>query len=165
MTLLSDILIIGIGSDYGDDRVGLLIAEVLSEQLPTFDTLRLRSPLAVLDHLGNHKQLHIVDACKAGGQPGTITRYDWPIADGIEIRFNGTHDFGLIATLQLAGGIGLLPPKITIWGIEIADQDFPAGFAQPLSPDVARASEILIDQIVGEITATSMTSQEPLPHA
>jgi hydrogenase maturation protease len=165
MTLLSDILIIGIGSDYGDDRAGLVIAEKLSQRLPTCATLRLRSPLAVLDHLSNSKQLLIVDACRGGGPLGTITRYKWPIADEINIRFSGTHDFGLIATLHLADGMGLLPPKVTIWSIEIADQDFRDGFSQPLSPAVARGAELLVDQVVDEITAASSLEIEQLRHA
>ncbi len=165
MTLLSDILIIGIGSDYGDDRAGLVIVEELSQRLPTYATLRLRSPLAVLDHLSNRKQLLIVDACRGTGPPGTIARHDWPVAAGTEIRFCGTHDFDLLATLQLAEGMGLLPPKVTIWSIEIADQNCREGFSQPLSPVVARGAELLINQIVGEITATSIFQKEPLPDA
>jgi len=165
MTFLSDILIVGIGSDFGDDQVGIIIAEKLSEQLPTCATLKLRSPLAVLDHLSNSKQLHIVDACRGGGQPGTITRHDWPIADGTEIRFSGTHDFGLLATLHLAEGMGLLPPKVTIWGIEIEDQDFREGFSQPLTPAVAKGAELLVDQVVNEMMEASIIQKGLLPHA
>jgi hydrogenase maturation protease len=165
MTLLSDIVSIGIGSDYGDDRVGLLIADLLSQRLPTCTTLSLRSPLAVLDHLGKSKQLHIVDASKGAGPPGTITRYEWPIAAGIEIRFSGTHDYGLLATLQLAEAMGLLPPKVTIWSIEIADSDLRQGFSQPLSPAVARGAELLVDQVVNEITTAVSHKIEQLRHA
>lgn len=165
MTLLSDILIIGIGSDYGDDRAGIDIAEVLSERLPTCVTLSLRSPLAMLDHLGNSKQLHIVDACSGAGPPGKITRYVWPIREGIETRFTGTHDFGLIATMQLAEEMGLLPPKVTIWSIEIANQDYLEGFSQPLSAEVAKGAKLLVDQVVNEILAASTLELEQVPHA
>lgn len=165
MSITADTLIIGIGSDYGDDRAGLLIADMLSERLPACAVLRLRSPVAVLDHLGNNKQLHLVDACKGTGTPGTIARNDWPVAADTEIQFSGTHDFGLLATLQLAEGMGLLPPNVTIWSIEIADQDLRQGFSQPLSPEVARGAEMLIDKIVAEITVASIVHKEPLPHA
>lgn len=165
MTLLSEILIVGIGSDFGDDQVGVIVAEKLSERLHACTVLKIRSPLALIDHLGNSKQLHIVDACRAGGQPGTITRYDWPVAQGIESRFSGTHDFGLLATLHLAEGMGLLPQKVAIWSIEIEGQDYREGFSQPLTPAVARGADLLVDQVVNKMMEASIIQKGQLPHA
>ena len=99
--------VVGIGSDFGDDRLGPIVVDQLVDRLvdrsPNVVVRRVRSPLDLLDHLEEIERLHLVDACRGGGaQAGTIRRIDWPAAELSTVQFSGTHDVGLVAALQLA---------------------------------------------------------------
>jgi hydrogenase maturation protease len=183
-------LIVGIGSDFGDDRLGLLVAERLMLELPTSEIRQLRSPLDLLDCLDDFEsspaalspleRLHVIDACRGAGEPGTLFRLDWPVDELASIHFSGTHDFGLWDVLQLAECLQQLPKSVTIWGAEAsepetnylaADDEHTAGQRMSheaflsLTPKVSKAAEILVQQIVFEITGHLQRPKETGSHA
>lgn len=145
-------LIVGLGSDFGDDRLGWIAAERLAEQLPTCRVCRVRAPLDLLDHLDGVERLHVIDACRGAGPAGTIVRRDWPADDIATVRFVGTHDFGLVAALQLAERLQRLPPRVTIWCVEATADAEPPTVASPLSPVVAAVVDDLTLRIAAEET-------------
>lgn len=157
-------LIVGIGSDFGEDRLGPIVVERLSRRLLICDVCRLRSPIDLLDHLANVARLHIVDACCGVGPPGTIARRDWPAADLAAVRFSGTHDFGLVATLQLADRLRMLPPQVTIWAVAVSDDAQLVAMA-PLSSAVSSAAEVLVANIAAEVNGCHAMDEEPIHHA
>ncbi len=142
-------LIAGIGSDYGDDRLGLQIVPMLAARQLCAKVKELRSPAQLLDHLSGVRRLHVIDACQGGGSVGQVARYDWPLIPLEGLRFNGTHDLGLIETLKIAEHLGLLPEECTLWGVEIVgyEPQCPETYRVPLSPPIEQALAQLVDQL------------------
>lgn len=138
-----------LGSDFGDDRLGLWAAEALSERLPTCLVTSLRHPLNLLDDLADVEALHIVDACRGAGPPGTILHWEWPTTAVASVKFSGTHDLNLEACLQLGDALKVLPPFVTLWGVECGTD--PWTFAAEMSPEVAAAAPRLIEQIAAQV--------------
>lgn len=143
-------LVVGIGSDFGDDRLGAIVVEQLTKELRSCDVRFLRAPVDLLDVLESVERLHIVDACRGTGKPGTIVRRDWPMTELASIRFGGTHDVDLLAVLKLAERFQTLPRRVTIWGIQATDGNVPSNFRKLLSPPVAEAVEQVARRIVVE---------------
>jgi hydrogenase maturation protease len=153
-------LIIGIGSDFGDDWLGPFVINKLSARFPSCEVRRLRSPLDLLDYLDDIERLHVVDACRGPGPPGTIIHRDWPSPDLDCVQFSGTHDFGLIATLQLAERLQRLPLHVTIWGVDAAEEESYSLAVRSLSPVVAAAAEVLVKRIAAEVANEKESVEE-----
>jgi hydrogenase maturation protease len=158
-------LIAGVGSDFGDDRLGFIVVERLAGSLPECVLKTFRSPLDLLDHLSDVAVLHLIDACRDGDAPGTILRLDWPGAKFKSVRFCGTHDFDLISTLRLAESLRLLPSRVTIWSIASAESDTDVQPTAALSPVVAAATELLVDMLKSEARARRTAIESVIPHA
>jgi hydrogenase maturation protease len=114
-------LFVGIGSDHGDDRVGWLVADVVS-RLPLLGVAvrSARSPIDLLNWLDGIRWLGVCDACRGEGPIGHWRRWVWPDLDASFGRPSGTHLYGLSDTLRLAAQLGVLPQRVILWGIEIA---------------------------------------------
>jgi hydrogenase maturation protease len=129
-------LFVGIGSSHGDDQAGWLVADRLGLVTGrTTDLIVKRAvvPTDILDWLEGIEHLHLCDACRTESPPGTLHRWEWPITnkavsiegkrslalEAIEsAHHSGSHDWQIPQTLQLAERLGILPPRVTIWGIE-----------------------------------------------
>lgn len=161
----SQTLIVGIGSDFGDDQLGIFVAQQLAAQFPAGNIRVLRSPLNLLDCLEGIERLHVVDACRGEGPAGDIVRFDWPTTDLEEVRFQGTHDFPIVAALHLAERLHRLPPHVTIWAAVVADTTVQHALLAPLSPLAAAAAEALIACLAAEVAGASVTPQASSSHA
>ena len=162
MSIVGRTLVVGVGSDFGDDRLGAVVVERLAALTLPSDLRVVRAPIDLLDHLQEVERLHIVDAYRGAGTPGTIVRRDWPAGDFSTTRFSGTHDFGLVAALQLADQLRSLPRRTTIWSVEASADESSATIGQPLSPAVAAAAEVLIDRIAAEIDRDVVCNEESI---
>jgi len=159
----SDCLVVGVGSPFGDDRLGWIVADELQHRRRSNALVRkASSPADVLDWLPGSDRLLICDACWSPGTIGKILRFDWPDGTLATLRFSGTHDLNLPAVLDLAGRLSLLPSCTTIWSVTIADpvDHLPHDTRQArsfadsdgLSPDLASAIPALVAQIEQEIS-------------
>lgn len=162
MNIVGRTLVAGVGSDFGDDRLGAVVVERLAALTLPCDLRVVRAPIDLLDHLQEVERLHIVDACRGAGPPGTIVRRDWPARELSTMRYSGTHDFGLIAVLQLADRLGSSPVTTTIWSVEASPAESPTTIGRPLSPAVAAAAELLIERITAEIGRDVRCDKEPM---
>ncbi len=132
-------LVVGLGSDEGgDDRVGPEVCRALRAhgdlaadvQEGPGDLTRL------FDLWSDRTFVVLVDAVRTGAAVGTVHRWDgaeaehWPL--GREVS---THGLSLAQVLHLGRGLGRVPPRITIFGVEIGD----LALGTRLSPAVARA--------------------------
>jgi len=160
-------LIVGIGSDFGDDQLGVIVAKRLVLRLPSCKVIWLKSPLDLCNNLTNIERLCLIDACHGAGPPGTIVRHDWPSPALIGVRFSGTHDLDLVAALQIAERIQGLPPVVTLWCIEASvESDYVSqALSKPLSLSVASAMEKLIESIVDEVNRSPAGVVEATRHA
>lgn len=179
---MTPVRILGIGSPFGDDQAGWLAIKALEcsgrlDRLPPghVSVVALDRPgMSLINYLNGAALAIIIDALRGSGPCGMIRRFDsaaWPEDSGAV----SSHAFGVFSALALARELGCLPPKLVLYGIEVA-QSFPGPrhcaasltgvpFRSrrngrdvtpevPLSPEVAAAIPILIQRIGAELFAT-----------
>lgn len=144
------ILIIGIGSPVGDDRVGLIAAERLREApavcaravVETAD----RPGVRLIDLWSRSDDVILVDAVQTGAVPGSVLRVT---DEGIASTRTpwSSHGFGLAEAVALARALDRLPARLVLFGVEIAAS--PKGVA--LSPEISAALPRLILQVQTEV--------------
>ena len=151
-------LVIGVGNaDCGDDGVGLTVARRLMIRPP--DGVRVVEHtgewMSLLDCLSSAESAYMVDACMAGGPPGTISRFDVAAAALPHVAFGcSTHGMGLAHAVELARALGRLPHRCVLYAID--GRRFEIG--APLSQEVAIAAERVADLIRGELQCASPIS-------
>lgn len=131
------VLVIGIGSPFGDDAVGLHVAERLSRApLPDGVTVvaRDRPGLGLLDDLEGTPAAVIVDALRSGMRPGSVVSV--PPAALTRDRLTSSHTLRVAETLSLAVALGRPLPVLRVVAIEILVTQ-----GDGLSPEVAAAIE------------------------
>ena len=131
------IRIIGIGSPFGDDAVGLEVARRLAEAPPpNCDVVAADRPgTDLIELLRDIQGAIVVDAVRSGAPPGTLHELSFDGLTQSAIRFNSSHEMGVIETIQLARTLGHAPAQARVLGIEIGPS--PARLPCPLS-DTAR---------------------------
>lgn len=117
---MNRVRILGIGSPAGDDQAGWLVVDALhAAGLEAVEIDKLDRPGAsLIPLLAGVSRLILIDAMQGGGQAGDIRHFDhedWP-AYGHGLS---THGFGVLDALLLASELGVLPPCIELYGIEI----------------------------------------------
>ena len=90
MTETARTLIVGLGSDHGDDRAGWLVAE----QLTAIDDISAATivrkaviPLDLINWLDDVDTLHIADACEMDSGETAVRRFCWADGKLIPIRY------------------------------------------------------------------------------
>ena len=138
--------VVGIGNVLaGDDGAGVALAEALERAgLPPGARVRQAGsdPLAVLEELEAGRQVLLLDACRFGGKPGTMTwmRLDdprWPAAASPL----SLHGLDLPTVFQLARTLHLPLEKAWLLGVQPAATLGGRG----LSPAIANAWPRLVD--------------------
>ena len=140
--------LIGVGRPHGDDQLGWLIADRLSNQDGhRFKVEKVVTPLEILDRLENVDWLGICDACHGTGKSGTWKRWTWPDVAIIQQRFAGSHDFGLTAVLNLAARLGRLPRTVMIWGVEVETCEPAAAMSSTALAVVEPVANAIMDEL------------------
>ncbi len=143
-------LVIGLGHpDRGDDAVGTVVAERLSERtLAGVTVLALGETAHLLDVIDRGDDVVIVDAALSGAPPGTIHYFDANAGPLPPAMFAvSTHAMGLAGAMELARTLGQLPKRCIVYAIEGASFDL----GQPLSPKVAAAIDDVIAQVLDKV--------------
>ncbi len=150
-------LVIGLGHrDRGDDAVGLVVAERLTEL--GLDAVAWEgSELDLLEVWETHDHVVVVDALVSGSPVGTIRRL---AADEVGPHATdltgGSHGFGLPWLVQLAETLGRLPPRLEIIAIEAGGCEL----GHPLHPMVAQAADAVVADLVAN-SSVSVSSRRP----
>ncbi len=111
--------VLALGSAHGDDRAAWLVTDRLKrEQITGLKADIVSEPLAILNYLEDCKTLILLDACRTGGEPGTIHRLVWPDPRIQSDVSNSTHGFGVASVLAMAEALGRLPPRVVLLVIE-----------------------------------------------
>lgn len=166
MTEHRRILVVGVGSDFGDDRVGPYVVDRLASRLSSGCELRkVRTPADLLDQLEDVVELHVVDGCRGAGPPGTIVREDVRSSSLSGVYFRGTHDFDVVSALRLADTLNQLPLRATMWGVETANDGAPPSLRAALTAEVAGGADLLVDRILAELHGAIVEAEESCRHA
>jgi hydrogenase maturation protease len=143
------IRVVGCGSPQGDDALGWEIIRLLrDEDLPAEIELHAAQVgHQILDVLDGQGTLVLVDAMASVTAAGTIHRYVWRDLPVELLRPGTTHHLRPAEALRLAAALGLLPPRVIVWGIEA--ESFEA--QTNLSSAVATAVPELLRRITEEL--------------
>lgn len=143
----SPTLIVGIGSDHGDDQLGWLVAQALAQrQLPECEVRLAGTPSKLLNWLDGQERVICCDACRGAGPVGTIHRWQWPEDRLTHLDWSGTHDMNLPAVLSLCAELNWLPDSVVVWGVEIS----PPQVAGDMSTVVLQAIADVVERIASE---------------
>ncbi len=117
-------LLVGIGSEHGGDQLGWQVARAIARlELPDVEVHVAAKPFDLLDWLGACDTLHVCDACLDDKADEIIHRWVWPDLPVEQLKWSGTHDFGLVGALQLAAELALLPRQVSVWGMSVDCHD------------------------------------------
>jgi hydrogenase maturation protease len=148
-----------VGNEFrGDDAAGLAIARAVDPgpgvTVREFDG----EVIGLLDVWGDADNVVIVDAVRSGAVAGTVHRFD-ASAEPVPAAFShsSSHTIGVGDAIELARGLGRLPRRVLIFGVE--GVRFDAGAA--LSPEVAEVLDDVRDQ-VASAAATLAAASPPL---
>ena len=124
--MLDRVHIVGVGSPFGDDRLGWVAAETLQRSSAVNALEPGRIVISILDRPGAMLLAHcrdadhviVMDAVRSGAVPGT--RHRLSVSDLADSRLPATsHGFGVAAALELARVLGGLPDRLLLYGIEM----------------------------------------------
>ena len=140
-------MVIGVGNtDRGDDGAGPAVAHrVMAACLAGVRVVTGDDPVALLDASTGARELHIVDACRSGAEPGTVRHLDVaarPVPTAAALR--SSHGLGVAEAIELARSLGRLPPTVRLHAVEAERCELGAG----LSPSVVAAVDRLADQLI-----------------
>ncbi|HVN64377.1 MAG TPA: hydrogenase maturation protease [Candidatus Binataceae bacterium] len=119
------IRIIGIGSPFGGDAVGLRAAEILAADPPSnCEVVSADRPGAeLIELMDGADAVILIDAVRSGAPPGTIHVLEFDELEGASARFVSSHDLGVAAAIQLARKLDRAPSRGWIVGLEIAPDE------------------------------------------
>ena len=150
--------ILGVGSPFGDDRVGWSAAALLGASASVANSAG-QVDVRILDRPGSlllsefsHAQgVIVIDALCSGAVPGTIQRLE---ADAVcaTRALVSSHAFGVAQAVGLARSLGSLPQRFMFFGVEADRQHTGTG----LSPAVSAALPQLVGQVIQQAVAWRM---------
>ncbi|HAT1795308.1 TPA: hydrogenase maturation protease [Legionella pneumophila] len=148
------IKVLGIGSPFGEDQAGWLVADRLKTELSkehyASKTLIIESydrpGLLLIELMNPAKVVFLIDAVKSGCAPGTIHRLKNNEIFAFQSRLS-THEMGVAEALQIGQSLNDLPEDIILYGIEIDNTTFNTA----LSKSVKKAMREVVIQIKKEI--------------
>lgn len=140
------VLLVGLGSSHGDDRIGWLVSARIAEDMKGLKAVQLATPIDLLSLISDVDHLVLVDACREAGNIGSAHRWLWPTREIALAQAAGTHAIGLPEVLEMAERLGILPTTVIVWGI--SGSRFAPG--SEISPDVISATDHCVKQIAAD---------------
>ncbi|KTD30450.1 MULTISPECIES: hydrogenase maturation protease [Legionella] len=149
-----ELLILGLGSPFGDDRLGWEVVRLLQqrEELKSYSSQQVqmvcgdRPGVHLLELMSNAKTVFLIDAVKTGAKLGSLHCFN-PEEIKVLSTLQSTHDFGIAQTLALGKALNSLPQNLFLYGIEINDVKFQFEISDPIN----QATQALVEQILKSI--------------
>lgn len=135
--------------DRGDDAAGLEVAERLATRGQPAEVRTWRGEgVGLLDAWEGFERVILVDAMRSGAPPGTVRRVD-PLREPMPALGGATssHAFGPADAIVLAERLGRLPPRLEVFGIEIASVELGAGLSSSVEEGVEEAVRAIADEV------------------
>lgn len=123
---MSELHVFGIGSPFGDDRLGWEVIDrlqherVLTPYIPhRLQLIRCDRPgMQLLEMMKPAQAAWIVDAVKSGSAIGTLHVFHNEDIEQVDTRLT-THAFGVAEAIKMGKILNMLPLQVTFYGIEI----------------------------------------------
>lgn len=144
-------LVIGLGNEHrGDDGSGLEVARALRPRLAGKARVEecVSEGIALLEMWRDADRVLVVDAVRSGAAPGTVHRFE--AGDGFSPGFRtatSTHGLSLAEAVALGRGLGCLPRRLVIYGIEADDVRVGDGLTPPVARGVQEATERILVEL------------------
>jgi len=151
---LHKLLILGMGNKlFGDDGVGIVVAERLQELLNEYENVDIEETswggFRIIDLLSGYNSAIIIDALRTAQRPlGYIHQFDYK--DIIHsVRMVSFHDINFATAVEFAKKIDIpMPEKIQIFGIEVSETDqFTEEFTQEVKSSIENCINIILQEI------------------
>ena len=126
------ILVAGLGSPVGDDRIGWQVVEALGKRgdLPDDVTVvALPHPMALAPLLQEADRALIIDAVVTGGPPGELHELDLKKVPPPARVCSSSHGTDLAEVIALVERVGRLPRELRLLGVEIGSDSYRLGVA------------------------------------
>ncbi|MBA2653771.1 MAG: hydrogenase maturation protease [Gammaproteobacteria bacterium] len=151
--------VIGIGSPFGDDRIGWKVVSILQQKknIQKFIPNQLqiecsdRPGLDLLNLLQGAETAFLVDAVKTGASKTTIHRFENSEIEKIETPLS-SHSFGIGQTLKLGKLVSELPGMIVLFGIEIENISSQFEISKDLQAAIVRLSNIIEKELLAVLS-------------
>ena len=147
-------IILGMGNKFfGDDGVGIVIAERLKEIYESFPQITVEETnwggFRIIDLLSGFKTAIIIDALRTGKKPaGFIHKLDYKQLIH-SVRMVSFHDVNFATAVEFAERMDIpMPEEIFVYGIEINKSDH---FSEKLTKEVSNAVDNCIHLILDEM--------------
>lgn len=135
-------VVIGVGnSARGDDGAGVVAAQRMVPQ-----GLVATAPFQLLELWEGADDVVVVDSARSGAPPGTVHRFEvGSHALPTGLLAGSTHAIGVTEVVELARALDRLPPRLTVYGIEVGG----LSHGGALSPEVEAAVETVVAEVGG----------------
>jgi len=151
--------IVGVGSTLmGDDGVGPAVVDALARRGGSDGVALHDAGLAVSDVLGRldpADPLIVVDALRAGGQPGDVYRADLDelaLAEGSSAACLSLHELNVLPALRMEALSGRAFRNVTVFGVEPASIEWGEGLSAPVAAAVERVSNAILQHVDAQRT-------------
>ncbi|HUJ06448.1 MAG TPA: hydrogenase maturation protease [Streptosporangiaceae bacterium] len=148
------VVVIGVGNEFRrDDGVGLRVLESLRPLVP--DTVRLvvsdGEPVRLIEEWSDSDLAVVIDAVRAGAlgtpAPGRTYRLEIEQVGGEPLAAVSSHGLGLGNAISLARTLDMLPNRLVVHAVEVAD----CGYGTGLTPAVAGAADTLTTAVLADL--------------
>ena len=152
LTTMTTTLVVGLGSPYGDDKIGWVACEKLKKDIGHLSKVEFvmcdRSGLEWLTKLSNAEQVLFIDAMRSGEKPGTVRKIDLNADQWADYPAKlSSHGISIMDAIDVAQTLGELPEIFSVWGIEMEQCNYDSGLSDP----VRTALPLLLENIKSEI--------------
>lgn len=147
------VVVIGVGNEFRrDDGIGPRVLEALRAAVPPWVRLVASDgePVRLIEAWAGADLAIVVDAVLAGepGAPGRTHRLVVDQAAGTQAASAvSSHGLGLGDAVGLAEALGMLPRRLVLHAVEVAD----CGYGVGLTPAVANAAQRLADAVLADL--------------
>lgn len=135
---MTELLVLGVGSPFGDDQLGWETINVL-QALTTLHQYSSRLTLLSCDRPGvqllelmkGASTVFIIDAVKTGAPMGSIHHFQNKEIEGLTSSLS-SHAMGVAQAIELGRILNVLPTEIHLYGIEIGTLEFQFKMSKPI---------------------------------
>lgn len=158
---MAETLVLGLGNILlGDEGLGVRAVERLLEEYEFPEKVQVMDGgtlgLDLLPYVEDCVRLLVIDAVKAGKEPGTLVRLSGTeIPVFLDASKVSPHQDGLQDLLAVAALKGYLPDRVVLWGIQIQS----LGIGLEPSPVVAAQIDSLVESVLSELAGWGIKPQ------
>lgn len=149
------IKVVGIGSPFGDDQVGLRCVEILQSEvcLQNYIANQMlslemcdRPGVGLINVICDATVVFLIDAVKTGAEIGTVHRLQNQEIESATKDLS-SHGFGVGQVMQMGRVLNALPTDVVLYGVEIGE----VGHFSNLSDKVDQAKHSLVALLIDEL--------------